>query len=308
MPLHLEYRPSSLNDLIGNEAIKISLQSILGREKDRPHSYLLYGPSGCGKTTIARIIASMLGCAESALSEYNCSDSTGVDFARGIIENCGYAPLEGKIKVYILDEVHKLSNGAQNALLKPLEDTPPHVYFLLLTTDPDKVIKTIHTRCTSYQVKKLKPNEMAKLVKDVIKKEGVENIFSQNVLSAIVRACDGCPRQALVILDAVIDVVDEAQAISAVMAFNAEEANVKDICQLLIENKRAGKWKQMSVFLQGFEEEPESARYAILGYLSKVLMGRDEDRIANMIGCFIPSFMYSKRAGLVQALYFACKM
>ncbi len=308
MPLHTDFRPGTLDEVYGNRSIKISLESIFAREKDRPHAYLFHGPSGTGKTTFGRIIASLLKCSSDDLIEYNTANMRGIDTVREIDNNCKYAPMTGKVKVYILDEIHKTTGEFQNALLKLLEDPPSHVYFILCTTDPDKLLKTIHTRCTSYQTKLLLLNEMENLLKDILISEGIED-FPKNVLNEIIRVSEGCARQALVILDQVIDISDETTALESVIAFTGEATAIIDICRLLVTNKDSGKWATIRTMLKIVEAEPEAVRRSILGYLTSVLLNNDKnDRIAEILGCFTDSWYNSGKGGMVQAIYYASKL
>lgn len=308
MPLHLDFRPSILEEVYGNESVKVSLQSIFAREKDRPHAYMFTGPSGCGKTTFGRIIASLLKCSEDDLFEYNTANMRGIDTVREIDNNCKYAPMQGNVKVYLLDEFHKTTKDFQNAFLKLLEDPPSHVYFVLCTTDPDNVIKTIHTRCTTYQVKPLLNAQMKKLLNDILISEGIED-FPTKVLEKIIEVSEGCARQALVILDQVIDITEETTALDAVNAFTGETHDLIEICRMLIDRKDPKKWGKIRVMLKGIEAEPENVRRSISNYMSAVLLGRDsDDRIAEILGCFTDNWFNSGKGGMVQALYFASKL
>lgn len=306
MPLHLDYRPKTLEEMIGNDAIKSSLTTVLGRN-DKPHSFLLHGPSGCGKTTVARIIGTIIGCDPAAVYEYNSSNTRGIDTIREIDTTCRYAPLDGDHRVYIIDECHKLTNDAQNAILKLLEDTPRHVFFILCTTEPEKLIKTIHTRCTAYQVKTLRDSEMRELLNSVLSREQVVD-YPAAVLSKIIQMAEGCPRQALVMLDTVVDILDEQKAIDVLHQSSPEDATTKQICQLLLQPHSDDKWSQMAKLIKAFDGEAESARYAIAGYLTAVLLNsKKNDRVSSMLEYFLQSFMYSKKSGLVAALYLSCK-
>lgn len=307
MPLHTDYRPNCLEDLIGNDSVKDSLESVFGREKDFPHAFLFHGPSGSGKTTLSRIIGNMLECDGSDFAEYNMAESRGIDTVREIDQNCRYAPLNSKFKIYLMDEFHRATTDAQSALLKILEDAPSHVVFLLCTTEPEKVLKTIRTRCMTYQTKLLTPQQITKLLKSVLEKEKVED-YPDKLIKEIVKVSEGCPRSALVLLDSVIDILDEQKALQAISSFNTSETTINEIGMLLIEKGSfATKWKEMKKLINGIEEEPESVRYAVLGYLTKVLLNNGDDRIADMIEVFFDSWQYSKKAGMVYSLYNACR-
>ncbi len=301
MALNLKYRPSTLEELVGNEAIKNSLKSLLPRE-DRPHAYLFTGPSGSGKTTLGRIIANMLGCEFEDLQEFNSANTRGIDTIREITQNSHYAALVGKVKVYILDEFQQVLGPAANALLKVLEDCPKHVYFILCTTEPDKIIATIKNRCTTYQTALLTDIQMKKLLTWVLEKEGIAD-FSSKVLKEIIRVSEGCPRQALVVLDSVIDILDEKEALEAVSVVTVGEAEVIDICRALIDD---ASWKSIKGKVKDVlsKTEPEKLRYGILGYLSSVLLSSDKnDRVSNLIDVFSENTYSSGKAGIVNSIY-----
>lgn len=307
-PLHLKYRPRTFDEFLGNESVIESLRLILSREEGIPHSFLFYGPSGCGKTTLARIIASELGCSNKEYHEYNVADVRGIDTIRDIIYQCKFAPLVGKVKVYVLDEFHQSTKDAQNAILKVLEDTPKHVYFILCTTEPEKILKTIRTRCTSFQLSPLPRPKLIRLLKYVCKQEGVE--LPREAYQEIAKASGGSPRQALVILDSVIDIEDDNKLLEAIQDSCPSDIQIIDICKVLLDFRKSPelRWKEVSKILQGMKEDHEQVRYMILSYLSKALLGKVDDRVAEMLGLFQESFMYTGKAGLIYNLYLACKI
>lgn len=309
MPLHIDKRPKTLDEVVGNDGIKESLRIAFTRETDKPHTVLFVGPSGCGKTTLARIIATMIGCAPEDVSEYNSSNTRGIDTVREIAQNAQYAPMRGSVKVYIIDEAHKMTNDAQNAMLKLLEDTPKHVYFLICTTDPEKMLKAVRTRCMTFEVKALANPQITKLVRDTVEAEGIDD-FSQKVITEIVKAADGCPRQAMILLDSVIDIEDEVTALKAISEATATETASIDLCRLLLETRK-NKWDDARFLLKGLSDDPEKLRYAILGYMAAVLISdgcKNADTVSSIIDQFTESFMYSSKAGLYNAVYQACKL
>ena len=131
MSLYLQYRPIELSQLKGNADIVATLEGMLDNRTSCPHAFLLHGPTGCGKTTIGRIIASSLGCKDSDFTEVDSADFRGIDTIREIRKSSQFMPTHGDVRVWLIDECHKMTNDAQNALLKILEDTPTHIYFVL---------------------------------------------------------------------------------------------------------------------------------------------------------------------------------
>jgi len=304
LPLHTKYRPRNFDEFIGNDLVKESLQTILSRSTGEIRAFLFTGPSGTGKTTLARIIANELKCSPQDFYEYDSANTRGIDTIRDISNNSRYFPLSGEIKIYLLDEAAKITNDAQNALLKLLEDPPKHVRFILCTTDPEKLIKTIKTRCTTFAVVSLRRNEIIKLLKWVCTEEKVD--ISLPILQKIAEYCEGSPRQALVLLDQIIDIVDEKIALQTIIDTSIGEANVIDLCREFLKPKI--KWENLSPLISKIDEEPEKIRYAILSYMMKVLLNTPSDRVAQIIDLFSNSFIYSGKAGLTVTCYLATKI
>jgi len=304
-PLHLKYRPDSFDKLIGNKSIIDSLQGVLARPSGKPHSFMFTGPSGCGKTTLARILGKELGSSEVDIYEYNSANLRGIDTVREIIQFAKYKPKQGLATTFILDEFHRTTGDAQNAILKILEDTPKHVFFIICTTDPEKVLPTIRNRCSSYQVQSLTTRELTGLLKQVATSENAE--LPETAFVEIAKKANGSPRRALVILDQVIDIPTDIELMNAIQNGVASESELIDICRLLIANQ-SNKWATMSPLLKNFRGEAEQARYGILAFLSSSLLGKVDDRIANMISMFSDSYMYVGKPGLIRDCYFACNL
>lgn len=296
MTLYNEHRPSSFDEMVGNEETIRSLQSLLGK-RGHPHSYLLHGPPGCGKTTLGRIIAKELGVKGADFMELDSADFRGIDTVRGLRRQVAYAPMEGPCRVWLLDECHQFSNDAQNALLKALEEPPSHVYFILCTTVPQKLLPTIRSRCSEHVVKTLTDSQMKRLLRHVVKAE--DGSMGASVYSQIVRSSQGHPRKALTILEQVLGLPkDDQEAVATRIA--AEQAEVLDLCRALIE--RAG-WKKIRAILSGLTEDPESIRRAVLGYCTAVLLNEDNDVAALVLETFLDPFYDSGKPQLVYACY-----
>jgi len=306
LPLHLKYRPKTFSEIIGNESLKISLESVLQRSDNQVRSFLFIGPSGSGKTTLARIIKNELKCSDVDFKELNAANVRGIDTIREIASNASLAPMSGSVKIYLIDECHQLTGAAANALLKLLEDTPKHVRLILCTTEPEKLLTTIKNRCTTYQVSTLRKIEIIKLLKNVLEKEGVEG-FPEEAIKEICKAAEGCPRQALVILDQIIDIEDDDKLIDAINNFSFQKEAVIELLRALLGGES---WLRVSEILKGIEEEPEQIRYAALGYFSKVLISNNGnlDRTSGLIELFSENFLYTKRAGLIQSCFLATKL
>jgi len=304
--LHIDYRPRNFDELIGNKGTIASLKSILNREKeDVPHAFLLQGPSGCGKTTLGRIIADMLGCPETIneevngdFIEINAANNRGVDTARAIMETMHYHPSVAKCRIWLIDEIGATTKDFQQAILKALEDSPKYAYFILCTTDPEKLLKTVKNRCSVFEVESLQDNEVGELLNWVLSEEEFD--ISSDVKNEIAIAADGCPRQALVILDQIIDLPEE-QMLGSVKSAQVNEKAVIDLCRAMLKNAT---WKSLSTILKNIKnKDPEKMRRAILGYMSAVLLNGGDAKAALIIDIFKEPVFHSGLPGIILYVY-----
>lgn len=225
--LYRKYRPSNFNDVVGQEFIVETLKNALKNNK-MSHAYMFSGPRGTGKTTIAKILAKAINCdnlidgipcdkCNNCLSiinneatdiiEIDAASNNGVDEIREIRNKINLVPSELKYKVYIIDEVHMLSIGAFNALLKTLEEPPAHVIFILATTDPHKVPVTIISRCQCFEFKRINDKLIVERLRDICSKEKIQ--IQTNVLEKIAKISDGGMRDSLGVLDKVASYSNE---------------------------------------------------------------------------------------------------
>lgn len=218
------FRSQTFDDVVGQDAVAVTLRNAI--ESGRvAHAYLFTGTRGVGKTTMARILAKALNCLESDeptvkpcckcdscvsvnigedidVIEIDGASNTGVDNIRQLRQNAIYRPARARYKIYIIDEVHMLSTGAFNALLKILEEPPEHVKFIFATTEPNKVLPTIQSRCQRFDFSSISPDVIAKQLDTILKAEKIK--FDADVLVALSRLANGSMRDALSLLDQLI--------------------------------------------------------------------------------------------------------
>lgn len=297
MALIHDYRPRNIKEFYGNKALKQSLESVL-KKADRPHVYLFTGNSGCGKTTLARIVANYVECHESEFYELNAASIRGIDNIRDIENKLRYKPINGSVRVWLLDEVHQYRTDTQEAMLKMLEECPPHTYFILCTTDPQKLKATLKTRCTTFEVKPLEPAEMTKMLEGVIEEEGKE--VPASVIESIVDTANGGSRAALQILERIINLPQKAMEAAAKETVESEAQTI-DLCRVLM--KKGVKWKDVISILSTVTADPEQIRYAVLGYCQSILMKHDDPKAYVIMSCFREPFYNTGKPGLVMACY-----
>jgi DNA polymerase-3 subunit gamma/tau len=299
--LHIDHRPKSLDEMVGNEATVEALQKILDKpDAKRPRSYLFEGKSGCGKTTLARIIANEMGATGVRdFHELDAASNRGVDTIRALQELMMRKPMGDKL-AFVIDEAHQLTGTASSSMLKMLEDTPAHVIFILATTDPDKLLPTILNRCVRFKVKPLDEDEMFTLLRKVAKAEDTK--VPKNVLSQIAESCGGSPRQGLQILNKVGD-LDPDNMAEMVENYRDREAKVIDLCRALFKGTK--KWTTICSILDDLKgvEDEEGIRRAVLGYCGSVLGGERHAQAFIVIDCFLEPFYNSGWPGLLHACY-----
>ena len=217
--LYRKYRPQSFAEIIGQDHVVKTLTNSIER-KNISHAYLFCGPRGSGKTSIARLFAKSVNCADASsfepcnkcdscleisagksmdLVEIDAASHTGVDDVRELIDGIKFAPIKSKYKIFIIDECHQLSKSAVNALLKTLEEPPAHAIFLLATTESQKMLPTIISRCQRFDFKRLQILDIIKKLEYIAKKENVK--FEDSALSLIALNSRGSFRDAETLLD-----------------------------------------------------------------------------------------------------------
>ena len=217
-----KWRPQTFDDLVGQDHVVRTLKNAIARNRIA-HAYLFVGPRGTGKTSTARIFAKALNCTDGPNANFDPNDpvvksiadgtsmdvieidgasNNSVDQIRDLRDDVRYAPTQGKYKVYIIDEVHMLSTAAFNALLKTLEEPPPHVKFVFATTDVQKVLPTIISRCQRFDLKPISPELIVQRLKQIAAEEKIQ--VTDDALASIARMADGGMRDAQSIFDQMI--------------------------------------------------------------------------------------------------------
>ncbi len=257
-PFHQKYRPNNLDELVGQKFISITLKQALLTKKIAP-AYLFNGPRGTGKTSSARIFAKSLNCQAfdqptitpccrcdlcrqitdgSALDiiEIDAASNTGVENIREIIERARFAPTQARWKVYVIDECHMLSTAASNALLKTIEEPPSRVVFILATTNPERVLNTIKSRCQKFDFRRISPSDIFQHLSEIAEKESIK--YEVQALKMIAKRSNGGMRDAQSLLEQ-LNLLPEGITINNIQNLLGEvsENELTNLIKSLVENK-----------------------------------------------------------------------
>ena len=304
LELALKYRPRRLEDFVGQEDAVGALQAMVDRGRV-PHSMLYLGPAGCGKTSAARVMMKLVGVRKDDLIELNAANFRGVDTIREVMGRMGMAPIGGKARGWIVDECHKLTNDAQNAFLKALEEPPRHVYFFLCTTEPARLLPTIRTRLDKVQFKSIESEDMTSLLQKVIAAEGGHlAAVDPEVLEKVVQAAEGSARAALVLLNRVLMVEGKEAQLAAVVGVQEGTDYAITLCRALGKFPKPS-WSDVRKLVAECDEDPEGIRRTVLGYFTKVWAGggKLQTRAAFILDRFLSHWYDSGKAGLALACH-----
>lgn len=272
-----KYRPNNFDELVGQEVLVQTLENAIANQKIA-HSFILTGIRGVGKTTTARIIAKALNCLgedgtavvarmpcgicsnclaiagsrHQDVIEIDAASKTGVDDIRGIIDSVQYSPAIGRYKIYIIDEVHMLSNSAFNALLKTLEEPPAHIKFIFATTEIRKVPITVLSRCQRFDLRRLGVDELAIHLKNILQKENFT--AEETALNLIAEAADGSVRDLLSITDRILSHNNyqpnlQCSAVEEILGLN-DKNKVIDFVSLILSGDVGGAILQLEKFYE----------------------------------------------------------
>ena len=299
-----KWRPRTFREMVGQGHVLQTLINALDNQRLH-HAYLFTGTRGVGKTTIARILARCLNCETGITSnpcgecsacreinegrfldliEVDAASRTKVEDTRELLENVQYAPSRGRYKVYLIDEVHMLSNHSFNALLKTLEEPPPHVKFLLATTDPQKLPVTVLSRCLQFSLKNLSPEKLVDHLKYILGQENIE--FEEAALWQLGRAAHGSARDCLTLLDQAIGFCNGKLTAAGVSEFlgNIDSAVIQQLMEALIAQDAAA---TLGVVRKVADSSPDFAvvLQELLSWLHRVAIAQVvPDAIDNSLG------------------------
>lgn len=298
--LYKKYRPQLLDEVVGNDSLKATLRAYV-KSGTTPHFILLTGPSGNGKTTIARILARGLKISQQDYLELNCACDNGIDMTRNLRDKAPLSPMNSPARMIVVDECHQLTKQAQEGLLKLLEDTPSHLYYVFCTTDPGKLLPTIKTRATQMVVDLLTDAQIRALCQRVANSEGMI-ITDDEVWDKLAEYATGSARKALVYLGQVKAAIVGGSDPTKVFVDSATEAAAFEIAQAL---QRGAKWADISAKIKACTEEPETVRRIIAGYFTTVLLGATQSpqRSAAILGLLIKPWYETPKAQMVNTLY-----
>ena len=341
--LYRTYRPQSFEEVAGQQHIVRTLKNALETNKIA-HAYLFCGPRGTGKTTMAKLFAKALNCEEGIghqcnkcsncleiiegshpdVVEIDAASNNGVEQVRELIDKVNYLPIKGKYKVYIIDEVHMMSNSAFNALLKTLEEPPAHVIFILATTEPHNILPTILSRCQRYDFTKVSDADIEERMITVLQSENIQ--YDKDAVRAIIALADGGMRDALSILDQILAYSGNTLSVTDVYALFGLTSKAEKIDFLLSVNNgevskvlsKINSYYESGVDLKRFTTDVLEILKDILIYKKTndekeltILLEEEADRlnvISNnklneMIGAFLKAQVDFKTASNVKTLF-----
>lgn len=290
--LHVKYRPKTLAEVRGQDAVVKSLTRLLANRKQAPHTYLFTGASGVGKTTLARIVGHTLRIPTTNVIEVDGATYTGIDSAKEIKSLISVHALgSDRRKMLILDECHRLSTAAWDSWLKLVEEPPSHLYLAFCTTVPQKLPRTLHTRCHAYTLSDVREDDLYELLVSVAKHESIG--LADNVLEFLSQHANGSPRQALVYLSQCGTGcrLSEAKKIIRKSDENSLDSPEAAIARMLIAGNE--NWAQYMQTLKKLTEvEPESIRIVTMNYVAAVMRNQPNPKRAARYAAVLEAFQH----------------
>jgi len=307
--LYRKYRPSTFDDVVGQEVVIQTLKNSILNNKIG-HAYLFSGPRGCGKTTIAKIFARLVNCQSLDginpcnqcvcctqkndqnldIIEMDAASNNGVDEIREINNKVNLVPSLGKYKVYIIDEVHMLTIGAFNALLKTLEEPPAHVIFILATTDPHKVPITVLSRCQRFDLKKISEEKIVDRLKYICNNENIT--IDDMAIKEIAHLGDGCLRDSLSILDQVISYKEGDIELNDVheVSGSVSQEQISNLIQKIIDNDLTNVINEINSYNNSGKSMIKITEEIIIYFRNLILSKNAPDTVNNDINIYTKFF------------------
>ncbi|MDF2607807.1 MAG: polymerase subunit gamma/tau [Bacillales bacterium] len=318
--LYRVFRPQKFEDVVGQEHITRTLQNAVVNNKTT-HAYLFNGPRGTGKTSAAKIFAKAINCINAPVSEpcnecevckgitngtiddvleIDAASNNGVDEIRDIRDKVKFSPSIAKYKVYIIDEVHMLSTGAFNALLKTLEEPPSHIVFILATTEPHKIPLTVISRCQRYDFKKVNTDSMLSRMKEIIDIENV--VVEEAALKYIAMVSEGGMRDALSLLDQSISFSKDVVTLESVLSITGA-ASQEMLCYLAegINNKDAKNSLNILDELINEGKDPIRLIDQIINFYRDILVYKNTDNSKELMGRTIVDDKFIAITGIINS-------
>ena len=300
MELYNKYRPQTIDEILGNDTL---LQSMKTSIENGNKVFLLSGNGGTGKTTIARVFAKTIIEADpSAIVEINSAENRGIDSARDIMDAIKFKPLGSNALVYILDEFHQQTSASQNAFLKVLEDCPEYCYFFICTTEAEKIIEPLKTRCNICNVKPLSSEILVRLLNRICKKEG--KTINIDILSKIADNADGSARRAIKTLSSIMFLENEEQMLEMIENDNANSPEVIEFVRSVFRGDGIETNFQLLDKIQ--VENTEAIRRIAMSYAESILKKKLNKNAVAMLQVFsnVDTFKNAKHALYVAVLDF----
>jgi len=302
MSLITKYRPNTFEGVVGNADTISKIKNMLDKD-DPKRTFLLSGLRGCGKTTIGRIIAKHVGCnIDFDFIEFDAAALNGVGPARDLREQCLYKSLTQGPRVWLIDECHRMTDAAQEILLKTFEEPPDHVFFVLATTDPQKIKQTVIDRFAHFKVQPLTEVEFSSFIKKIARREKVT--LPDEVILSLYDKAEGRPRTGLNILEKLIGSSTE-EMLEMIKSESEAENEAIELCRALIKKESWGSVKKILASIM-IKEDPETIRRIVFGYMTSIMLKGTNDAAFEIASNFKDPFYTNGKGDLIFCCYNTC--